>query len=131
MNHGIFTFDDDAQKSYEKMITAVDKAEKFIAKASKQRKAVAASAPQAIEISAIRKSRAEVYGSAMIAKFDGSEMSAIFAAETEAKRLCGIDLTPDHVIRTKQKGVYIENIEDIQNTPTTIRRILRETMMER
>lgn len=115
MNHGIFTFDDDAQKSYEKMITAVDKAEKFIAKASKQRKAVAASAPQAIEISAIRKKASEVYGSAMIAKFDGSEMSAIFAAETEAKRLCGIGpLTPDHVIRTKQKGVYIENIEDIQ-----------------
>lgn len=115
MNHGIFTFDDDAQKSYEKMITAVDKAEKFIAKASKQRKAVAASAPQAIEISAIRKKASEVYGSAMIAKFDGSEMSAIFAAEAEAKKLCGIGpLTPDHVIRTKQKGVYIENIEDIQ-----------------
>ena len=115
MNHGIFTFDDDAKKSYEKMITAVDKAEKFIAKASKQRQAPSVQTPSPLEISKLRKKASEIYGSAMIAKFDGSDMSAVFASQNDAKKLCAIGpLTPDHVIRTKQKGVYIENVEDIQ-----------------
>jgi len=31
-NHGIFTFDNDAKKSYDKMIKAVSKAEEFLSK---------------------------------------------------------------------------------------------------
>ena len=34
-NHGIFTFDDDAKKSYEKMIDAVTLAEAFLEKNAK------------------------------------------------------------------------------------------------
>ncbi|MEY4504277.1 MAG: hypothetical protein RL154_570 [Pseudomonadota bacterium] len=114
MNHGVFTFDDDAKKSYEKMIAVVDKAEQFIAKSAKGFNALKADTFDALQISKIRKKASEIKGSAMIIKYDDGEISREFASRPKAKELASVGpLTPDHVIRTKQKGVFIDSLTSL------------------
>ncbi len=114
--HGIFTFGDTAQQSYERMIAAVDDAEKFIA--TKPRKIFNATvlpdqlASVADVAPIIRGTCAEKPANGIpkrqIADFRSSNSIRAFV---DGESLVGYAtrgvVTPDHVIRTKQKPLIV------------------------
>lgn len=112
MNHGVFTFSDDAKKSYENMIRLVSKAEAFL----KKKKAFTihgrqkTTALKPVRIAKIRREISAKAGFPMLARCKTDSISTIF---TYGKRLNTYSqqgpLTPDHVIRTKRIPAIIEN----------------------
>ncbi len=101
-NHGIFTFDDDAKKSYDKMIDAVTKAEKFLEKnAAISLKTVE---PKPFDMSELK-----------IDKFmhiNQTPLALHYASQDDfrTKVTRGV-LTPEHIIRTKRIPLVIEDDE--------------------
>ena len=104
-HHGIFTFDDDAKKSYDKMIEAVSKAESFLEKYAsveiEERK------PKAFDIERLK-----------IDKFmhiNQTPLAIHYASQENlrAKVTRGV-LTPEHIIRTKRIPLVVED-DDIED----------------
>lgn len=116
MNHGIFTFHDDAKKSYELMIKLVSQAERYIKKSigTKKLPKPISSKPNPSELSLIRKQVSEWRGAAVVSRFDNSTEAREFACLKNVKPLATKGpLTPDHVIRTKRIPLIIgSNIEN-------------------
>jgi NAD(P)-dependent dehydrogenase (short-subunit alcohol dehydrogenase family) len=114
MNHGLFTFNDDAKKSYEKTIELVDKAEKYLAdkgakisfpSGSMGMSATSSSnaiALELIELAQIRKEVSTLKGHATISILNDSSLACGFAKDDIEKIATQGPLTPDHVIRTKR-----------------------------
>ncbi len=104
-HHGIFTFDDDAKKSYDKMIEAVSIAEDFLAKNAKlvleQREAVD------FDVDALR-------GIDKFMHINQSPLALYYASQDDlrAKVTRGV-LTPEHIIRTKRVPLVVED-EDVE-----------------
>jgi len=136
MNHGIFTFSDDAEISYRKMIDFVTRAEAFIMEKVGDKPVMSFSTNQVTNqaknsgttlarlVQAIRGACA--YGNDRAGKQrfyveirNNSQMVGASASK-EAEFLCrtGV-LTPDHVIRTKNRMLYIDSIpekdDDLKN----------------
>ncbi len=112
MNHGVFTFGDDAKSSYERMIELVTEAENYL---ESQCAVTAASGTVAkenlLEMARIRKSVCDIKGAAMIAKLDSTAVNFSNRADVASIATRG-PLTPDHVIRTKSIPVILgENPE--------------------
>jgi rhamnose utilization protein RhaD (predicted bifunctional aldolase and dehydrogenase)/NAD(P)-dependent dehydrogenase (short-subunit alcohol dehydrogenase family) len=109
LKHGIFTFDDDARKSYEKMIELVTLAEEWLSKRSGKAKPASAEAKQDfIGLAKLRRIVSLKRGVPQIAKLDDSALAAGYAS------LPGVadfgtrgPLTPDHSIRTKRAPVVV------------------------
>jgi rhamnose utilization protein RhaD (predicted bifunctional aldolase and dehydrogenase)/NAD(P)-dependent dehydrogenase (short-subunit alcohol dehydrogenase family) len=102
-HHGIFTFADEAEISYRRMIELVSLAEDALRARAKsfpaQLEAVAEDLPA---LARIRQSVAQARGSAVLVNWDRSPAARAFSAQ--APLLEGVrrgSLTPDHVIRTK------------------------------
>jgi len=101
-NHGIFTFDDDAKKSYDKMIDAVSIAEEFLEKkASVNFKDME---PAAFDI-----------GSLNIDEYihiNQTPLAVTYASSEDLRATVtrGV-LTPEHIIRTKRVPLVIEDDE--------------------
>lgn len=99
-NHGIFTFDDDAKKSYDKMIDAVTKAEEFL------------------EINTqidFKTKEAKTFDlkSLIIDKFmnvNQTPLALHYASQENLKEFAtrGV-LTPEHIIRTKRVPLVLED----------------------
>ena len=107
MNHGIFTFDDDARESYEKMIRLVTEAEDYVRQKGARETSKAKSGkiwsgwPESEKVS-------ETAGKAMLAVPDQTE-DAGGSAAGRIFRNCGAGpLTPDHVLRTKNIPVMLD-----------------------
>ncbi len=120
MNHGIFTFADNAKGSYERMIDLVDRAERYLAQQARSPAMLATngvgdpSDREAAEIAA------RLRGAVALRKADGTEADTqrmlvawrkdadlvAFSQHAEMAALVAQGpLTPDHVIRTK--GAYL------------------------
>jgi rhamnose utilization protein RhaD (predicted bifunctional aldolase and dehydrogenase) len=104
-NHGIFTFDDDAKKSYTKMIEAVTKAEKFLDENA------------SVEL-VDAKSKEFDLDKLNISEFININTSALAVTYTsqsdlKSKVTRGV-LTPEHIIRTKRVPLVLEddNVSD-------------------
>jgi rhamnose utilization protein RhaD (predicted bifunctional aldolase and dehydrogenase)/NAD(P)-dependent dehydrogenase (short-subunit alcohol dehydrogenase family) len=114
MNHGVFTFSDDAQESYTKMIDLVSTAENYLA--DHQVKIVQTSKvkPELLELAKIRKKVAEIQGNAIVARWDYDDLSVNFANLSNVAEIAVRGpLTPDHVIRTKLAPVILnQEIDD-------------------
>ena len=107
MNHGVFTFADDARESYEAMIEIVTRAEKQIP----ERKASKGSAEQisSDDISRIRQLVARVAGEPQIVKYLTRDVDYEFSNHGELQKISQQGpLTPDHVIRTKRSPALID-----------------------
>lgn len=103
MNHGLFTFNDDAKKSYEKTIELVDKAEQYL----KDKGAVLdvkneSSNIELLELANIRAEISKLKGHATISILNGSSLAYDFASQDVEQIAQRGPLTPDHVIRTKR-----------------------------
>lgn len=107
-NHGIFTFDDDAKKSYDKMIEAVSVAEEFLNKNAK------------LDINTLPTSRylnldklkiliEHHKGHEVSLHVNKSTLALFYASQKNLKEFAtrGV-LTPEHIIRTKRVPMVIE-----------------------
>ena len=109
LNHGLFTWGDDARTSYERHIDIVTQAEEYLA-----RHAVVSipSAPAPHEdlpkLARLRQAVSQTVGAPMLAQLDTAEESLVFAAMPNAAEVGtrGL-LTPDHVIRTKRIPIVV------------------------
>ena len=103
MNHGLFTFNDDAKKSYEKMIELVDRAEKYL----EDRGAILHVEKGSVDIelltlAKIRKEVSNLKDRATISLYNDSDVALHFSKQNIQKIAMQGPLTPDHVIRTKR-----------------------------
>ena len=127
MNHGIFTFAEDAETSYNLMIAYVDRAERYIAKHLKYYQ----SSPQSPDLqysedrtTDMARLAQTLRGACAFKDSDGAmkrfyveirkKPDIIKASLSKtAEKICSSGvLTPDHVIRTKNKMVYIEFVPE-------------------
>jgi rhamnulose-1-phosphate aldolase/alcohol dehydrogenase len=117
LNHGLFTFADDAHTAYERMIEGVDRAEKFVAKRAKER--ARTTVQVTVDLDAARREAAriapvlrralaepitgrEFAWRRMVLEYRTSEEALRLLARPDAGKLALENpLTPDHVIRTK------------------------------
>ncbi len=103
LNHGLFTFDDDAKTSYENHIRLVSEAEEYIAK---QKTPIAidqgTSEINLIALAQLRQAVSKVQGVAVLAHLKNDAKSLGFANLPNVAAIATRGtLTPDHVIRTK------------------------------
>ena len=114
LNHGIFTFADDARESYERHIEIVTAAEKHIEmmarseveKTGADENPIAAPPPK--ELARLRKAVSDARGHPVLASIDQNSEVEKFSELPNAADLAtrGL-LTPDHVIRTKRIPLVI------------------------
>jgi rhamnose utilization protein RhaD (predicted bifunctional aldolase and dehydrogenase)/NAD(P)-dependent dehydrogenase (short-subunit alcohol dehydrogenase family) len=108
MNHGIFSFGDDARTAYERMIDLVTIAEDYLQAQGAYSFAEAAPEEDLQALAQIRRQVSQVKGAALIAQWDPRPEAVGFAnlAEVDAIATRG-PITPDHVIRTKAIPVVL------------------------
>ena len=92
MNHGIFTFDDDAQESYEKMILLVSEAEDYVRAQGSKEAPKAKVQEDLVALAGIRKKVSETAGKAMLAVIDQSDQSGGFSSREDISEI-GISST--------------------------------------
>ena len=110
MNHGLFTFGDDARSSYEAMIDLVSRAEDYLRANGAHDLARAELADRnAIEVAQLRRAVADARGKPVVAIWDTSAESVGFA---RLKNISNIAMqgpvTPDHSIRTKRIPMLLD-----------------------
>ena len=113
LKHGLFTFDDDARKSYELHIEMVTMAEKYLAEiAGANPYGTAGTEEDLMGLATLRKEVSTARGLPVIAKLDASP-AAVGYANREGVADFGTrgPLTPDHSIRTKRAPAYIADGE--------------------
>lgn len=109
LNHGVFTFDNDARRSYEKMIHIVDRAERFL----KKEKATETDGEEAGDIditllASIRREVSDRWGQPILSRLDSSPTAVGFSNRKDARDITSRGpMTPDHIIRTKRTPVYL------------------------
>lgn len=108
-NHGIFTFDEDVKKAYDKMIEAVSAAEKFL-KTNASIDIKPLDAKREIDLAKLkslieREKECEIY-----LHVNQSELALFYSSQDSLATFAtrGI-LTPEHIIRTKRAPLIIEN----------------------
>jgi rhamnose utilization protein RhaD (predicted bifunctional aldolase and dehydrogenase)/NAD(P)-dependent dehydrogenase (short-subunit alcohol dehydrogenase family) len=104
MNHGVFSFADDARTSYERMIELVSVAEEHLAQ---QQTGVARAEPSQAadlrQLAELRRTVSLARGKAVVTSWDRSPEAVGFSQlGNVADMACRGPLTPDHVIRTKR-----------------------------
>ena len=103
MNHGLFTFNDDAKKSYEKTIELVDKAEQYlVSKGANLEVSEDITTIELLELAKIRREMSELKGCATISILNDSNEAINFSKQNIENIATQGPLTPDHVIRTKR-----------------------------
>ena len=117
MNHGVFTFGDDARSSYERMIQIVSEAEDYLdahaplhgefPEAGVELTGEARSADLRT-LARARRAVSRAAGFPLVARFDDGARAAAFSTREGAAELVGRGpLTPDHVIRTKRTALVL------------------------
>jgi rhamnose utilization protein RhaD (predicted bifunctional aldolase and dehydrogenase)/NAD(P)-dependent dehydrogenase (short-subunit alcohol dehydrogenase family) len=113
LKHGLFTFDDDARKSYELHIEMVTQAEEFLATKSAAPLATGEASTDLKALAKLRQAVSLKRGVPQIARLNASA-EAVGYANLPAVADFGTrgPLTPDHSIRTKRSPAFIgEDIE--------------------
>jgi len=113
-NHGIFTFDDDAKKSYEKMINAVTLAEEYL-EANAKLSMETSYKINDCDLAKITQVISQAKGYDISLSINQSPLAAFYSSQENLKVFAsrGV-LTPEHIIRTKRVPLIMEatNLED-------------------
>ncbi|MEH6811578.1 MAG: class II aldolase/adducin family protein [Motiliproteus sp.] len=113
MNHGLFTFDEDAKASYEKHIQLVSRAEEFLITQGATLKIPATPAEtDLLELATIRKLVSELKGHAVLAQLNNSDLAMTFSRHPLSNIPRPGPLTPEHVIRTKSFAAVLSTEND-------------------
>ncbi|MFT5110499.1 MAG: rhamnose utilization protein RhaD (predicted bifunctional aldolase and dehydrogenase), partial [Pseudoalteromonas tetraodonis] len=108
MNHGIFTWGEDAKSSYDRMIELVTKAEGAHVGSAIANADPAEDAADLLALASIRKAASELRGQAVLARWNRSPEAVGFASLENVDSLATRGpLTPDHVIRTKRTAAIV------------------------
>ncbi|HCK75852.1 MAG TPA: bifunctional aldolase/short-chain dehydrogenase [Gammaproteobacteria bacterium] len=108
MNHGIFSFADDARESYTRMIDLVTEAEQALGATSIT--TTGQSSVSALELATIRYEVSRAAHRSMLAAFSGSPQSHCFSKRDDVASVATRGpLTPDHVIRTKRVPLIVND----------------------
>lgn len=111
LHHGLFTFADDPQQSYDTMIELVDAAEGLLDQRCPHSQAFASCTPDAEDylcLAELRRAAGELYGFPVLLHLDHSPEAAGFANLTDAGALLRRGpLTPDHSIHVKAFGAEL------------------------
>ncbi|MCI0452603.1 MAG: bifunctional aldolase/short-chain dehydrogenase [Candidatus Latescibacteria bacterium] len=110
MNHGVFTFGDDARTSYERMIQVVTEAEDYLEMHAplatddeEGADATSLSHGDLVTLARIRGAVSKAAKAPLIAAHDGSPLHVAFSSRADVGEIASRGpLTPDHVIRTKR-----------------------------
>ena len=108
LNHGVFTFADTAQESYERMIRLVSLAEDYLEReappaAAQERPGDRAPAGRRIEIAELRGRIAAAAGFPVVLERHADPKSLDFARRADVASISQQGpATPDHVVRTKR-----------------------------
>ena len=106
MNHGLFTFSDDAKNSYDAMIQLVSEAELEIGTRTKP--AVVSTDLCVLDLARLRSAVSRSAGFPMLARINNSDASQDFTARSNVADIATRGpLTPDHVIRTKRVPLIV------------------------
>ena len=111
-NHGIFTFDDDAKNSYDKMIEAVSLAEDFLSENADL--TFDKIEPTAFDIEKLKELVEKEKGCEIALKVNQTPLALHYASQDHLymKATRGV-LTPEHIIRTKRIPLIVnENLEE-------------------
>ncbi len=115
MNHGVFTFADDAKRSYERHIEIVTQAEAYVAQHTEPRSATTTPTQvDLLELARLRRAVSQARGTATLAQLNAGTEAVAFStmpaiADVGTRGL----MTPDHVLRTKRTPVMItSNVEE-------------------
>ncbi len=112
-HHGIFTFDDDAKRSYDKMIAAVNRAEAFLEQhASVELDTTVAS--RQIDLEKLQTLITKEKGHTTVIKLNQTPLALTYASKDNLSSFAtrGV-LTPEHILRTKRVPLILEEDEDI------------------
>lgn len=114
LNHGVFTFGDDARTSYERMIQVVAEAEDYLNMNAPlpdqdMMESAASASEDLIELARVRRAVSKAAGGAVIAQHDASPLHVAFSSRPDAGEVAARGpLTPDHVIRTKRAALFVD-----------------------
>ncbi len=112
-NHGIFTFDNSAKISYEKMIKAVTVAEEFLEKEAKVE--LIDKEPKEFDLDELKELISKEKGYEVTLKVNQTSLALTYASMPDLKEFAtqGV-LTPEHIIRTKREPLVLQdsNIKD-------------------
>lgn len=110
MNHGVFTFSDDARDSYERMIKLVSEAESYLDERQAIRPATAEGRPEALELAAIRRHVSGIRGLPVIAKCNRSPEAVGYSNLSNLASFAALGpLTPDHSIFAKRIPAILDS----------------------
>ena len=107
-NHGIFTFDNDAKKSYDKMIEAVTLAEEFLSEHANL--TFGDTEPTGFNVGKLKELVEREKGCEIVLKVNQTPLALHYA--NRSKLYCSSTrgvLTPEHIIRTKRTPLVLEN----------------------
>jgi len=107
-NHGIFTFDDDGKTSYDKMIEAVQRAEKFLDEQAELN--LEEITPKEFDVETLQAKISKAKGFDVAVKVNKSQLALNYASCSNLAQCAtrGV-LTPEHIIRTKRVPLIVEN----------------------
>ena len=113
LQHGIFSFHDEAEGSYEAMIELVDRAERELLRRAGGPPQAGPTAESAanlpLRLSRLRKGAGEIRGGPLLARLDNSLEAGGFASLENCGELIGRGpLTPDHTIHAKPFGAVFD-----------------------
>lgn len=114
MNHGLFSFGDDARTSYERMIELVSLAETYLqqqgANVVNRRPATTFSEADLIYLAKARQAASLQMGGAVVVRSNTDSAACSFASLDDVTSIATRGpLTPDHVIRTKPVPVILSD----------------------
>ncbi len=116
LHHGVFSWGDTARESYERMISIVDRAERYLENQGTLEKVVSSPTRGSVNphaLGELRRQIAAVAGVGMVARIDASEAAVGFASRPDIEAICSRGpVTPDHVIRTKRTPLVLPDTED-------------------
>jgi rhamnose utilization protein RhaD (predicted bifunctional aldolase and dehydrogenase) len=107
-NHGVFTFDDDAKKSYDNMIATVAKASRYLDRYKYKLKSNIETTDRAYDIDTLRELLTKSKGYDVTLRLNTSPLAKYFASQGDSSLYKKGVLTPEHIIRTKRFPAVID-----------------------
>ncbi len=116
-HHGIFTFDDDAKRSYDKMIDAVSRAEAFLDAHAPLMIENAEGESQSYDIDVLADAVSRAKGYDVTVRIDSSALARHYASQPDLVHFAtrGV-LTPEHIIRTKRTPLIYDGTQSPEAT---------------
>ena len=116
MNHGIFSFGDDAKESYDRMISLVNEAENYLLSQNawdiEKTSSNVETKKISKQVSQLRHQVSLIAGYPVLMNLTNSHQGVSFSNREDLKKIATRGpLTPDHVIRTKRTPMIGRNVE--------------------